>query len=160
MQLSQIYGTPLTLREWPRGYKETSAAEIFYFGVWRSFTPNRHLHPHAGKSYSSIFLAVELMRLLECILNSVSVIGWKLSANIQVNTSPLELGATWGLQLAWLVPWAGQGVLGVLLPEEVAEHLPLQNLSRAKLQPEFQNSRLVLKVVFFMYRYQIVSECL
>lgn len=53
------------------------------------------------KSYSSIFLAVELMRLLKCMLNSVSVIGWKLSANTGVNTFLLEL--------VQFVPWAGLG---------------------------------------------------
>lgn len=49
-----------------------------------SVAPKRVVHLKQVKNYSNAFLAVALMMLLECVLNSVSVIGWKLSANIRL----------------------------------------------------------------------------
>lgn len=114
---------------------------MFYFSVWRSFTPDTHLHPHAGKELQQ--------RISDCGVNEVAqvhvkfcVCSWlEVSANTQVSTSPREL--------ARFVPWAGLGwaVLGVQLPGEVAEHLH----GPCKTQPGFQNSRLVWKVVSLIY---------
>lgn len=94
----------LTRREWPRGWKETSAEETFYFSLGWALYQTESCTPKRVKNYSNAFLAVALMMLLECVLNSMSVIYWKLSVNIRSLLSDRSWASA--PQAVWRKVWA------------------------------------------------------